>query len=53
FIVETIATNTECLINTPNESSLTWPISLEKPKKNEDFHMKNTKPKRDYVPYTV
>jgi transposase len=52
FIVETIATHTEYLGNTvPNESSLTSPM-VEKPK-NEDIHMKEAKPKREYVLYTV
>lgn len=53
FIVETIATHTEYLANAvPNESSLTCPILLEK-LKNEDIHMKEAKPKREYVRYTV
>ncbi|CEG70127.1 hypothetical protein RMATCC62417_06076 [Rhizopus microsporus] len=52
FIVETIATHTEHLRNAvPNESSLTYPM-LEK-LKNEDVYMKEAKPKRDYVRYTV
>ncbi|KAI8330173.1 hypothetical protein BC941DRAFT_475724 [Chlamydoabsidia padenii] len=52
FIVETIATHTEYLRNAvPNESSLTSPM-FEKPK-NEDIHMKEAKPKREYVLYTV
>ncbi|KAG1148904.1 hypothetical protein G6F36_014771 [Rhizopus arrhizus] len=54
FIVETIATHTEYLGNAvPNESSLTCPMLLEKPKKNEDIHMKEAKPKREHVRYTV
>ncbi|KAG1051646.1 hypothetical protein G6F43_006157 [Rhizopus delemar] len=53
FIVETIATHTEYLGNAvPNESSLTCPMLLEKPK-NKDIHMKEAKPKRAYVRYTV
>ncbi|KAI7861424.1 hypothetical protein BDF14DRAFT_1738723 [Spinellus fusiger] len=53
FIVEIIATHTEYLRNAvPNESSLTCPMLLEKPK-NEDVHMKEAKPKRDYVRSTV
>ncbi|KAG1474790.1 hypothetical protein G6F56_000141 [Rhizopus delemar] len=52
FIVETITTHTEYLGNVvPIESSLTCPM-LEKPK-NEDIRMKEAKPKRDYVRYTV
>ena len=52
FIVETIAIHTEYLGNAvPNESSLTSPI-FEKPK-NKDIHMKEAKPKREYVRYTV
>ncbi|KAG1143692.1 hypothetical protein G6F37_011327 [Rhizopus arrhizus] len=52
FIVKTIATHTEYLGNAvPNESSMTYPM-LEKPK-NEDVHMKEAKPKREYVRYTV
>ncbi|KAG1460282.1 hypothetical protein G6F56_005987 [Rhizopus delemar] len=52
FIVETIATHTEYLGNAvPNESSLTYSM-LEK-LKNEDVYMKEAKPKRDYVRYTV
>lgn len=53
FIVETITTHTEYLGNAVlNESSLTCPMLLEKPK-NEDIHMKEAKLKRDYVRYTV
>ncbi|KAG1051880.1 hypothetical protein G6F43_005943 [Rhizopus delemar] len=53
FIVETIATHTEYLGNTiPNESSLTCPMLSEKPK-IDDVRMKDAKPKRDYVRYTV
>ncbi|KAG1163647.1 hypothetical protein G6F36_013833 [Rhizopus arrhizus] len=53
FIAETIAIHTEYLGNAvPNESSLTCPMLLEKPK-NEDIHMKEAKPKRDYVRYTM
>ncbi|KAG0736281.1 hypothetical protein G6F57_014190 [Rhizopus arrhizus] len=52
FIVETIATHTEYLGNAvPNQSSLTYPM-LEK-LKNEDVYIKEAKPKRDYVRYTV
>ncbi|KAI7866637.1 hypothetical protein BDF14DRAFT_1700351, partial [Spinellus fusiger] len=52
-IVETIATHTEYLRNAvPNESSLTCPMLLEKPK-NKDVHMKEAKPKWDYVRSTV
>lgn len=53
FIVETIVTHTEYLGNAvPNESSLACPVLLEKPK-NEDIHMKEAKPKQEYVRYTV
>ena len=53
FIVETIATHREYLRNAvPNESSLAFPMLLEK-QKNEDIHMKEAKPKREYVRYTV
>ncbi|KAG1050016.1 hypothetical protein G6F43_007687 [Rhizopus delemar] len=53
FIVETIATHTEYLKDaTSGEYSLTYPMSVEK-SKDEDIRMKETKPKRDYVCYTV
>ncbi|KAG1449480.1 hypothetical protein G6F46_009912 [Rhizopus delemar] len=53
FIAETIAIHTEYLGNAVlNESSLTCPMLLEKPK-NEDIHMKEAKLKRDYVRYTM
>ncbi|KAG1521681.1 hypothetical protein G6F52_006524 [Rhizopus delemar] len=53
FIVETLATHTKYLGNAvPNGSALTCPMLLEKPK-NEDIHMKEVKPKREYVRYTA
>jgi hypothetical protein len=52
FIVETIATHTDYLGNAvPSESSLICPM-LENTK-NKDIHMKEVKPKREYVRYTV
>ncbi|KAG1467031.1 hypothetical protein G6F55_000108 [Rhizopus delemar] len=53
FIVENIATRTEYLENAvSNESSLTCPMLLEKPK-NDDIHMKEARLKREYMRYTI
>ncbi|KAI8393311.1 uncharacterized protein BYT42DRAFT_619149 [Radiomyces spectabilis] len=52
FIVENIASHTEYLETVVlNESSLTCPMLLEKP--NEDIDMKEARPKREYMRYTV
>ncbi|CEG81567.1 hypothetical protein RMATCC62417_15755 [Rhizopus microsporus] len=53
FIVETIAAHTDYLKNTTStESSLTCPILVEN-SKVEDICMKEAKPRRDHVRYTV
>lgn len=53
FIVEAIATHTDYLKNaTFDESSLTCPMSVED-SKDEDIRMKEAKPKKNYVRYTV
>ncbi|KAI8390355.1 hypothetical protein BD560DRAFT_442893 [Blakeslea trispora] len=53
FIVETVATHTEYLGEVVlSKSSLTSPILLEK-LKDDDVHMKEAKPKREYMRYTV
>ncbi|KAG1472386.1 hypothetical protein G6F56_001571 [Rhizopus delemar] len=50
---ETIGTHTEYLGNSAtSESSLTSSMLLEK-LKNDGVHMKEAKPKREYVRYTV
>jgi hypothetical protein len=52
-IVETIATRTDYLKNaTSGDSSLTCPMLVED-SKDEDICIKEAKPKRDYVRYTV
>ncbi|CEG80910.1 hypothetical protein RMATCC62417_15173 [Rhizopus microsporus] len=53
FVVETIATHTDCLKNAASsEASSACPTRIEKPK-DEDIHMKEANVERDYVRYTV